>query len=202
MRKVYIDLGHGGKDPGAIGPTKRTIEADIVRGVAHHLITILKDEEFEVSCPEPADNSLAWRVKMADQAGADIFLSLHCNSAVSPSAEGIETIYGAMKKKSHLLAICIQASMMERFPNHKNRGVKASPSVPYPRSLYLMRKQTRPAALVEMEFISHIWQEVFLRSNQWQIANALGTGIRIYSKMEHQTSAIAEVKNLFLIDKI
>lgn len=82
MRKVVIDPGHGGKDPGATGPNGIQ-EKDIVLSIALILAQYLRDStDLNVILTRSTDEfiPLAGRTQMANDSGADLFLSLHCNS--------------------------------------------------------------------------------------------------------------------------
>jgi N-acetylmuramoyl-L-alanine amidase len=90
---VMIDPGHGGKDPGAIGPTglrEKDVVLDIGRMVRDRL---LRHEEFEVRMTRDSDVfiPLEERTAMANRSRADIFVSLHINASRNPKAKGIST---------------------------------------------------------------------------------------------------------------
>nr|AGS54339.1 N-acetylmuramoyl-L-alanine amidase [uncultured bacterium contig00190] len=76
-----IDPGHGGKDPGAIGP-KSLQEKDVVLSVGLKLKKNLEDKGFTVKMTRSKDEflELAKRPKMASDWGGDLFISLHCNA--------------------------------------------------------------------------------------------------------------------------
>jgi N-acetylmuramoyl-L-alanine amidase len=89
-----LDPGHGGVDTGAVyGPAK---EADLVLKVAQRLKVLLEqDPEFKVSITRTSDKVVALpaRVKLAEQAKADLFVSLHANAATDPRAKGVEFFF-------------------------------------------------------------------------------------------------------------
>lgn len=89
---VVIDPGHGGRDPGAIGPAE-TQEKNVVLDFGLRLQELLKEyPEIQVKLTRSADRflSLDQRARMANELGADLFLSLHANSGPSPEAQGFE----------------------------------------------------------------------------------------------------------------
>ena len=87
---VMIDPGHGGRDPGAmVGPLR---EADLVMAFAQALReTLLRSGRFEVSMTREGDRfvPLESRVAAAQQAGADVFLSLHADALETGGASGV-----------------------------------------------------------------------------------------------------------------
>lgn len=91
--RVMLDPGHGGKDPGAIGPTGLR-EKDVVLALGRMVRDRLRrDESFEVHMTRDADVfiPLEERTAMANQARADIFVSLHINASPNRNAEGVST---------------------------------------------------------------------------------------------------------------
>lgn len=104
---VVLDPGHGGKDPGTMG-TKRyksIYEKDIVLSVALKVGAILeKDADIKVVYTRKTDVfvELHKRGDIANKAGADLFISIHCNAA-SASAKGTETyVLGVHKNETNL----------------------------------------------------------------------------------------------------
>ncbi len=109
-RIVVIDPGHGGEDPGAIGPNK-TREKDVVLAVARKLQKALDETgEFKAFLTRRGDYyvPLYDRVRIAMEYGADLFISLHANGNTSPSFRGT-SVYclspkGASDKAAQLIA--------------------------------------------------------------------------------------------------
>jgi N-acetylmuramoyl-L-alanine amidase len=95
IRKVVLDPGHGGKDPGAIGFGGVT-EKDIVLNVAKKLARKLKKEMgIEVVLTRKDDTfvPLEDRTAIANAEEADLFISLHMNASPNGDARGLETYY-------------------------------------------------------------------------------------------------------------
>lgn len=95
LKTVVIDPGHGGKDPGAIGPGG-THEKAIVLEVAKRLQKLLeKDLKVEVVLTRSTDEFIALRRRshIALQQNGKIFVSLHCNAAKNPEASGVEVYF-------------------------------------------------------------------------------------------------------------
>lgn len=92
---VVIDPGHGGVDPGAIGP-KRTREKNVVLAVARALARVLEENPaIQVVMTRTTDTLIALedRPRIANQAGADLFLSIHTNALHRPQVAGVETYF-------------------------------------------------------------------------------------------------------------
>jgi N-acetylmuramoyl-L-alanine amidase len=93
-RVVIIDPGHGGKDPGAIGPTGLK-ESEVTLGIALYLEKLLKEAAIPTYLTRSKDEFvyLEDRTNFANQKNGFVFVSLHANSVLNhrPSAKGIET---------------------------------------------------------------------------------------------------------------
>jgi N-acetylmuramoyl-L-alanine amidase len=95
IRRIVVDAGHGGHDPGAIGLTG-TREKDIVLQITTKLARRIREElGIEVVMTRSTDVflELQERTAMANQVGADLFISVHANAAMNHLANGIETYY-------------------------------------------------------------------------------------------------------------
>ncbi len=95
IKLVVIDPGHGGKDPGAIGP-RGTKEKEIVLNVAKKLarkirkklkIRTILTRSHDVFIP------LAERTEIANSHNADIFISIHTNASLNPKSRGVEVYF-------------------------------------------------------------------------------------------------------------
>jgi N-acetylmuramoyl-L-alanine amidase len=117
-RIVVIDPGHGGDDPGAVGPRK-TLEKDIVLALGQNLQKILDSTgEVRAFLTRRGDYfvPLDDRVKIAQEYGADLFISLHCNGSRSRRTRGTSiyclSLKGASDQATQLLAQKENASDM------------------------------------------------------------------------------------------
>lgn len=95
IRKIVLDPGHGGKDPGAIG-FGGLAEKDLVLAIAKKAAVKLKKEMgFDVVLTRSDDRYVALedRTSFANAQDADLFISLHMNASHNLEARGIETYY-------------------------------------------------------------------------------------------------------------
>lgn len=95
LRKIVLDPGHGGKDPGAVGPGG-IAEKDIVLTIAKKLAAKLRKEKgIQVVLTRTDDRFVALedRTAIANAEDADLFISLHMNASPNTEARGIETYY-------------------------------------------------------------------------------------------------------------
>jgi N-acetylmuramoyl-L-alanine amidase len=94
IKKIIVDAGHGGKDPGAISRTG-ILEKDVTLDIAQRLSSLLKSEGLEVSMTRSNDTfiPLEKRVDITNDSSADLFISIHANANRARSLKGFEVYY-------------------------------------------------------------------------------------------------------------
>jgi N-acetylmuramoyl-L-alanine amidase len=92
VTRVALDPGHGGSDPGAIGPAG-VREKDVTLAIATRVAPVLAREGVQVLLTRDDDRfvSLEERTARANGFGADLFVSIHCNAAETHAKRGVET---------------------------------------------------------------------------------------------------------------
>jgi N-acetylmuramoyl-L-alanine amidase len=93
ISRIFIDPGHGGRDPGA--QANGIDESELVLDVSLRLEALLKEKQMEVIMARRTDEyvGLEERTAMANKANADIFVSIHANAMKDPVVNGIETYF-------------------------------------------------------------------------------------------------------------
>ena len=107
LRRIVVDAGHGGKDPGAVGKSG-TLEKDVTLQLAKALSKELtKQIGCEVILTRSGDVYLPLeeRTAIANKVGADLFVSLHANANNNRKAYGIETYYLNFSKNDKAAAV-------------------------------------------------------------------------------------------------
>lgn len=117
IRKVVIDAGHGGKDPGTVSPDGRVKEKDITLAVALKLGELISKNHphIEVIYTRKSDVAVALdkRSAIANKSKADLFISIHVNGARSRAATGTETfVMGPDKSSSNLEVTMLENSVI------------------------------------------------------------------------------------------
>lgn len=95
IRRIVVDPGHGGHDPGAVGPSGLQ-EKEVVLAISLKLRELLKEElGLDVVMTRSSDIfiPLEERTAIANKVNADLFISVHANAAANHNANGIETYY-------------------------------------------------------------------------------------------------------------
>ena len=179
MKTICIDPGHGGKDPGAVGPSGLK-EAQVVLAVALLMkAELLAAGDCKVVLTRGDDRFLELheRAAIANEAGANVFLSIHCNSATRP-AMGIETFIARKTWVSFPLGEDIQDALCAEFPGHTDRGLKRA-------GFAVLRRTNMAAALAELEFIHVDCGERHLADKKVQrrYAQALVRGVRRFLEL-------------------
>lgn len=130
QKRIIIDIGHGGKDAGAIG-INDIQEKDVVLSIANEILKLNDDLEkpLDIYLTRYKDTlmSLSDRTKLAKALKADLFVSLHCNHSDNPNARGIE-VYASRKQKefskaSVFIGYQIERALCEAI-GYESRGVK------------------------------------------------------------------------------
>ena len=159
---LVVDAGHGGNDQGAAG--RRSLEKDINLKVARRVCKRIrkKCKGVEVIQTRPDDHfvTLDDRAGMANFSRADLFISIHSNSARG-WAEGTETFIhpSARGGRSERMARLIEQEYVRR--GRKSRGVKTA-------NFAVLRGTRMPAVLTELGFISNRNEERFMKSRKGQ----------------------------------
>ena len=177
--KICIDPGHGGKDPGAVAAG--CVEKDIALSISLKLAEILKSKGLDVFLTRSDDtyNSVAQKAAKANKWGADLFVSIHCNSAASVLANGTECLIYGYDGESDTLAYDIQNAIVRRLKT-TDRYIKVR------KDLVVLNSTKMPAALVETAFISNENNREKLINQQSDFATAIADGIFEYLGMEER----------------
>jgi N-acetylmuramoyl-L-alanine amidase len=173
---LCIDPGHGGNDPGAIGPSGLT-EAEVNVFVGRLLAVKLAEYGHDVIMTRSGMQgiSLSDRCHMSNQAKADLYVSLHCNSATNSSAHGSETWHYPGSSAGRAWAQRLQTALV-RAGERRNRGIKEG-------RFDVLQGTKAPAVLLELAFISNPGEEQLLQDQEWltRVADAIADEINRYS---------------------
>lgn len=180
--KVTVDAGHGGRDIGAT--YGKLLEKEIVLEIGYVLSEMLDAAGFRAMMTRRGDYYvyLSQRAKMANDSGADIFVSVHCNADADqdypdmPEAKGSEiwTYPGSIKGKR--LAYSIMQHIEDEFPGRKFRGIKGAEFI-------VLKRTKMTAVLCEVGFID---TEESLEKFEddaviYKIAKVIYSGVKSYA---------------------
>ena len=181
--KVFINPGHapnGDPDPGAVNSDTGLRESDVADAVGCLVASYLNNVGIETETLQ--SDSLEEICEKANSSGADLFVSIHCNSYGGTDPNGTETWYYYDDAEGGKLADCIQKQIVESL-NTNDRGIKgAKPGV---NGLYVLTNTDAPAVLVELAFISNPDDEKLLadKETQDEFAKAIARGVTDYQNL-------------------
>lgn len=174
-RTIYIDPGHGGYDPGAIG-VNGTRESDVNLDIAKRLQTLLTDAGANALLTRSGDYAVGLydRPEMANAANADLFVSLHNNWYESAAVAGTQVYYYVTNPDSQRLAAAVHDALIAEL-GRPDRGVLTA-------NFAVIRVAQMPSILVESAFLSNPEEDGLLRTPEFrqQIAQAVYDGIVAY----------------------
>lgn len=180
---VAIDPGHGGSDPGAVGPAGTEEKAHALAIALHlrnifekngHKVILTRETDLDVSYPgASAAEELQARVNIANRAVANIFISIHINAVVNPEAHGVESWYYLSGRN---LAEFIQVELSKL--GLADRGAKQA-------NFYVLKHTAMPAVLLEIGFISNSTEEQMLANKEFRlrVAQAIFEGVTAWQSI-------------------
>ncbi len=176
---IVLDPGHGGRDPGAIGPSG-IFEKTVNLSVALKVQSLLESNGAHVILTRSTDTYLSnsERADIATDYQADILVSIHHNALNDRNYFGMSTYYDTRNNRSGAessrLAHKIYSSIVM---NHSVYGDGT-----HNRNFEVLRSTHVPAALIEIGFISNPWEETNISNHSYQeaIAQNIVDGILDY----------------------
>lgn len=200
IKTILLDPGHGGEDSGAVSPGGNSEEKVIVLDLCRRLQRELEKAGFTVLLTRKDDRflSLGERVQRAMKSRADLFVSIHLNSASSPDAGGVETFVltspgypstnspesrpAEMNDPNHrfcgpnMVAGYLVQQALKNATGAEDRGLRRA-------RFHVIKNAPCPAILVESGFLSNPGEEKALRQEDYRnrIAVGIATGIRNYA---------------------
>ena len=181
MKRIMIDPGHGGGDPGAINKNLNVSEKTINLMYATKIYNYLK-ENYVVE-PYLTRNSdvaltLKDRVDKSNRLMVDRFISIHCNSYSNDEANGMEIwVYDKNTNENFANDIITQ---MNKNVKLKSRGVKEN------KQFYVTRYTKCKACLIELGFISNINDSKYIQDNIDLYVKTICEGIANNMKLQEK----------------
>ncbi|HHU20412.1 MAG TPA: N-acetylmuramoyl-L-alanine amidase CwlD [Bacilli bacterium] len=173
---IVVDPGHGGMDGGAVG-ADQTLEKEIALIVSHKLRDYLQQSGANVYLTRETDRDLAEdstnsvsqrkvediknRVAFMEEKDPDIFITIHLNALPSTQWRGAQTFYHPNQPQSQVLAETIQAQIRTNLENTTRQALAIN-------GVYVLKHANRPAALVEIGFLSNPDERELLKQASYQ----------------------------------
>ena len=181
--KIFIDQGHNPGYPNAGAEGNGLKEQDVTYTVGVELASLLntngnfqtmlsRNSEDEILGTSNA-SSLRARTEMANNWGADYFISIHANASVIPTANGTEGYVYSFSSSAYPLAVDIVEGI-SAATGIIVRGVFERPT------LYVLRRTKMPATLIEIGFITNESESLIMETNPQIFARGMYNGILKY----------------------
>ena len=202
--RIVIDPGHGGNDPGAIGPSG-VKEKDVTLAIARRLAKLLRENlDVQVFLTRDTDKfiSLDRRTEIANLLGGDLFVSIHANAAWDSKVKGTETFYNSQyvygegaeevatrENAAFSSEVKVKNIIWDLIQNQYRSESRQLAEIVQNKLVatcstlnrgvksarfYVLRGINMPAILVEVGFISNPWEEQKLKTPTFQDNIALG----------------------------
>lgn len=198
---IVLDAGHGGEDGGAVG-INGAMEKEINLNIALELEKYLKQNNFEVIMVRDGDYSVGDqslstvaerkrsdtknRLKLINEAGECIFISIHQNHFSESKYHGAQVFYSGNRPESAQLAETIRKNIVGSLqPENKRENKQAE------KNIYLLYHANVPAVLVECGFLSNQEEAENLTTEAYQkdMAAAIYNGLIDYLQLEQGSAA-------------
>lgn len=183
-RTICIDAGHGGSDPGALNRSVGINEKQVTLDIATKLAQLLKKQGWNVIMTRSSDRDVSWagssakqelgaRARVANDYGADLFVSIHANASVNPGINGTSIHW--YKSADYRLAKLMEGGVMGAT-GRKNRGLVKN-------RFYVLAHTQMPAVLVETAFLTNSTEGRLLADPDYRsrIARGIASGLQIYA---------------------
>lgn len=168
---IYLDPGHGGRDPGAM--YKELKESEINLQITNKLKKELESHGATVYQTRIGDydlskiatknhkrNDLETRAKLINESDCDIYISIHLNSDPSPTWSGTQIFYTNKNEENKKLAEIIQTRFKE--------NLKMKREIKQLKNMYLFDRLKKPGVLIEVGFISNANDRYLLKQKNHQ----------------------------------
>lgn len=168
---IYLDPGHGGRDPGAM--YKEIKESEINLQITNELKKILESNgaivyqtrigDYDLSKIKTKNhkrNDLETRAQLINESDCDIYISIHLNSDPSPTWSGTQIFYTTKNEENKKLAQIVQTKIRENLKT--KREIKPL------KNMYLFDRIKKPGVLIEAGFISNSNDRYLLKQQSYQ----------------------------------
>jgi N-acetylmuramoyl-L-alanine amidase len=161
LRKVIIDAGHGGKDPGAIGASgikEKTIVLSIAKLAGSYIEKNYPDVEVIYTRSTDVFLELHERSAIANNNNADLFISIHANSASNADAHGTETYVLGLHKSDANLDVAKRENAVIELEDNYDQHYSFNPNSP---EGHIMMSMAQNAYLDQSIFLASQVQDQF-----------------------------------------
>lgn len=183
-RCFYLDAGHGGADSGAISSSflEKDMNLVLVNKLAAELVSrgamvfLTRDGDYDLAegTVNRKRNDLYQRVKLINNSGCDMYISMHMNASPSSKWNGIQIFYSNVVKDNKKIAEVVTKSLSDNMSNVRDYKKE--------NGYYMYSKIKVPGILVEAGFISNGNDNYKIRQEEYQdiLINNIVNGVESY----------------------
>lgn len=170
-KKIYLDAGHGGKDPGAYYKDiyEKDINLKIVLKLKEKLeslggiVYLTRDNDYDLSTKgvkRRKKSDLYNRAELINNSDVDIYLSIHLNSSNYSSWKGAQVFYDDINDENKKIA--------EIFQKRFNKYLNSDKKIKEMNTLYMYKNINKPGVLLELGFLSNPYERNLLTKDYYQ----------------------------------
>ncbi|EGL83746.1 cell wall hydrolase/autolysin [Caldalkalibacillus thermarum TA2.A1] len=191
MTKIFIDPGHGGRDPGAVanGLQEKALVLDIALRMRNMLLNEYEGVQVRMSRDKDVFVSLEERARMANSWGADYFVSVHINAGGGTGFESF--VHTSQASRTVALRNVVHDEIIRALSGVRDRGKKVA-------NFAVLRLTRMPAILTENLFVDHVQDASRLKDPNFlsRIARGHAEGIAkafgLRKKQQQQQSSTSQ----------
>lgn len=190
---LVIDAGHGGFDGGAVGASG-VIEKDINLSIAQRVSDLAAFFGYQTKMTRTTDTALDYngtktirqnkvadikaRESIVNSIQSPVFISIHLNKFSDAQYHGAQVFYSGGNEKGKPLAESVQEKLISGVDTENHRQAKKAEN-----SIYLMKRLTCPAIIVECGFLSNPTEEIKLTNEEYhkKLAMCILSGYMAYN---------------------
>lgn len=184
-KMIYIDAGHGGRDPGAQynNNNEKDLTLEIVKKIQIELeklgavVLLTRDGDYDLSSatsPNKKRSDLLKRVDLINNSKCELYLSIHLNAYPSSKWRGLQIFYDKINEKNQLLAQTITDNLKQNFKHIRD--------IKNVNNYYMYSRINVPGILIETGFITNSSDLYLLKNPNYQqkLAQNISQGIINY----------------------
>lgn len=170
-KTIYLDAGHGGKDPGAIYDNvyEKDINLDIVKKLQFELekmgavVLLTRDDDYDlasIDAKKRKQSDLLKRANLINESKCDMYISIHLNAYSSTKWSGLQIFYDDINPNNKILAEIMNETLKSNLKNV--RGIKRE------NGYFMYHKINVPGILIESGFITNSNDRYKLKDSNYQ----------------------------------
>lgn len=184
-KTIYLDAGHGGKDPGAIYDNvyEKDINLDIVKKLQFELeklgavVLLTRDDDYDlasIDAKKRKQSDLSKRADLINESKCDMYISVHLNAYSSTKWSGLQIFYDDINPNNKVLAEVMNETLKSNLKNV--REIKRE------NGYFMYHKINVPGILIESGFITNSNDRYKLKDSNYQaiLARNIVSGVVNY----------------------